>query len=177
MPSLPACSIGKMIEPLLARLLFSTRWLLAPFYLLLAVGLLALLGKAGFHAFTLMRSFADLSEADVILGALALVDLTLTASLVVIVIVSGYVNFVARVDSQHLPDWPSWMGRIDFSELKLKVMASIVAIAAIKLLESFMDVGHASDRDLWAQCGLLLVLVFAGFLMALGDWLGQAQKH
>ena len=88
------------------------------------------------------------TEEEVILGALGIVDLTLTASLVVLVIFSGYANFVSRVDTAAHPGWPHWMANIDFSELKLRLMASIVAISAIKLLETYMNIENETDRQL-----------------------------
>jgi uncharacterized protein (TIGR00645 family) len=163
-----------MIERALERLLFASRWLLVPFYVGLIVGLVVLLAKAGQHAYQLLHDLFDLTEPNAILGVLAIVDLTLTASLLVIVIFSGYVNFVSRIEADEHKDWPQWMASIDFSELKLKLMASIVAISAIKLLEAYMDVSHVSDRDLIAQAGLLLVLVVAALLLAIADRLGHA---
>ena len=107
------------------------------------------------------------------LGVLGIVDLTLTASLVVIVIFSGYGNFVARLDPDQHRDWPQWMAEIDFSELKLKLMASIVAIAAIKLLEAYMDIGHEPDRDLYWLTGILLVFVASALFLGIADRLGH----
>ena len=106
------------------------------------------------RVYDLATHFLALSEEQVLLAALGVVDLTLSASLIVIVILSGYANFVARVDIEAHEDWPRWIAEIDFSELKLKLMASIVAITAIKLLEAFMDVGSVSDRDLAWQTGV-----------------------
>jgi uncharacterized protein (TIGR00645 family) len=164
-----------MIERVLERVLFASRWLLTPFYFALALGLLALLGKAAQRVWDLGAGFANLTEAGVILGVLAIVDLTLTASLIVIVIFSGYVNFVSRIDASKHQDWPQWMASIDFSELKLKLMSSIVAISAIKLLESYMEVGHESDRDLYFLTGIHLTFVASTLILALADWLGHAK--
>jgi uncharacterized protein (TIGR00645 family) len=164
-----------MIERVLERVLFASRWLLTPFYFALALGLLALLGKAGQRVWDLGAGFANLTEAGVILGVLAIVDLTLTASLIVIVIFSGYVNFVSRIDASEHQDWPQWMASIDFSELKLKLMSSIVAISAIKLLESYMEVDHESDRDLYFLTGIHLTFVVSTLILALADRLGHAK--
>ena len=164
-----------MIERVLERVLFASRWLLAPFYFALALGLLLLLGKAGQRVYDLGVGFPGLTEAGVMLGMLAIVDLTLTASLIVIVIFSGYVNFVSRIDASEHKDWPQWMASIDFSELKLKLMSSIVAISAIKLLESFMEVGHESDRDLYFLTGIHLTFVVSTLALALSDRLGHAE--
>ena len=98
---------------------------------------------------------------------------TLTASLIVIVIFSGYVNFVSRVDASEHKDWPQWMASIDFSELKLKLMSSIVAISAIKLLEFFMEIGHESDRDLSIPHRIHPTFVVLTLALALSDRLGH----
>jgi uncharacterized protein (TIGR00645 family) len=163
-----------MIERVLERVLFASRWLLAPFYFALALGLLALMAKACQRVYEFGVGFANLSEAGVILGVLAIVDLTLTASLIVIVIFSGYVNFVSRIDIDDHKDWPQWMASIDFNELKLKLMSSIVAISGIKLLESFMEVEHESDRDLYFLVGIHLTFVASTLFLALADWFGHS---
>ena len=162
-----------IIERAIERLLFGSRWLLAPFYIALTIGLLELLVKTGERVYDLVKGFVGLSESGMILGVLSLVDLTLTASLVVIVIFSGYVNFVSRIDASEHRDWPQWMANIDFSELKLKVMASIVAISAIKLLEAYMDINQESDRDLWFLAGMHLTFVVSALLLALADRVGH----
>jgi uncharacterized protein (TIGR00645 family) len=162
-----------MIEQIVERVLFASRWLLAPFYFALAAGLALLLAKVMQRVYDLVIGFTGLTEAGVMLGILAIVDLTLTASLIVIVIFSGYVNFVSRIDAADHKDWPQWMASIDFAELKLKLMSSIVAISAIKLLESFMEVGHESDRDLYFLTGIHLTFVVSTLVLALSDRLGH----
>jgi uncharacterized protein (TIGR00645 family) len=166
-----------MIIRVLERVLFASRWLLAPFYFALALGLLALLGKVGLRVYGLAVGFQSLNEAGVMLGVLAVVDLTLTGSLIVIVIISGYVNFVSRIDSGEHRDWPDWIEGVDFSELKLKLMTSIVAITAIRLLESFMEVGQESDRDLYFLIGIHLTFVVSTLMLALSDRLGHLKAN
>jgi uncharacterized protein (TIGR00645 family) len=158
------------------KLLFASRWLLAPFYLALVVTLLALLAKVGVHVYDLTIHFLTLSEDQVLLGALGVVDLTLSGSLIVIVILSGYVNFIAPVDIEMHKDWPRWFAKIDFSELKPKLMASIVAITAIKLLEGYMNVGSISDRDLGWQTGIHIAFVVTALLLALAEWIGGDKR-
>jgi uncharacterized protein (TIGR00645 family) len=162
-----------MIERVLVRILFASRWLLIPFYFALALGLLVLVGKVGQRIYDLGAGFQGFNEAGIMLGVLAIVDLTLTASLIVIVIFSGYVNFVSRIDASEHTDWPQWMASIDFSELKLKLMSSIVAISAIKLLEAFMELEHESDRDLYFLTGIHLTFVISTLILALSDRLGH----
>jgi uncharacterized protein (TIGR00645 family) len=158
------------------KLLFASRWLLAPFYLALVVTLLALLAKVGVHVYDLTIHFLTLSGDQVLLGALGVVDLTLSGSLIVIVMLSGYVNFIAPVDIEMHKDWPRWFAKIDFSELKLKLMASIVAITAIKLLEGYMNVGSISDRDLAWQTGIHIAFVVTALLLALAERIGGDKR-
>jgi len=162
-----------VIKSSFEKILFASRWLLTPFYVALVFALAALLAKVGVRVYDLATGFAGLGEEDVLLAALGIVDLTLSASLIVIVILSGYANFVARVDVEAHADWPRWIAEVDFSELKLKLMASIVAISAVKLLEAFMDVEHQSDRDLGWQTGVLATFVVSAVLLALADRIGR----
>ena len=113
----------------------------------------ALLGKVAIRTYDLTVQFMTESEEDAILGALGIVDLTLTASLVVLVIFSGYANFISRIDVDAHPGWPRWMAEIDFGELKLKLTGSIVAISMIKLLEVYMNIDHETDRQLGVAGG------------------------
>ena len=156
------------------RLLFACRWLLAPFYVALVVALIALLVKVALRAYNLALQIQTLSEDDVLLGALGIVDLTLSACLVVLVVFSTYSNFVARVEPSHHEDWPSWMAGIDFGELKLKLIASITAISGIKMLELFMNVEHESNRDLAWQAGIFGGFVGAALLLAISEAVARA---
>ena len=165
-----------MIKNAVERFLFASRYLLAPLYLALAVSLVALLGKAGLHLYELLTQLPTLNDEAVLLSELAIVDLTLTASLVVIVFLSGYTNFVAPVVMRENDGRPHWFAEIDFSELKRKLMASIVAISAIKLLEGFMDVAHEPDRNLYWLVGIHLTFVVSTLLLALADRFGDRAR-
>ena len=158
-----------MIRDALERILFVSRFLLAPLYLALAISLVAILFKAGVHLYELLSQLPNLADEDVLLSELAIVDLTLTASLVVIVFLSGYTNFVAPVVMRKDDGRPHWIAEIDFTELKLKLMASIVAISAIKLLEGFMNVEKEPDRQLYWLAGLHLTFVVSTLILAISD--------
>jgi uncharacterized protein (TIGR00645 family) len=162
-----------MIKDAIERVLFASRFLLTPLYLALALSLIALLGKAGVHLYQLITQLPSLDDEGVLLTELGIVDMTLTASLVVIVFLSGYTNFISPVASRPNDGRPHWIAEIDFSELKLKLMGSIVAISAIKLLEGFMDVAHQSDRELWWLTGIHLTFVVSAVLLAVADRLGH----
>lgn len=154
--------------------IFASRWLLAPIYLGLAASLFVLLFiflKELLHLFVHM---ATSTEIDVILGLLALVDMALTGSLLIIVIFSGYENFVSKIDHAAHTDWPDWMGTIDFTALKLKLLGSIVAISAIQLLKEFMSLKTITDGDerkLYWLVVIHLVFVCSSVLLALSDWI------
>lgn len=161
-----------MIQDAFERLLFAARFLLAPLYLALAISLVALLAKASMHLYELLTQLPTLNDEQVLLSELAIVDLTLTASLVVIVFLSGYTNFVSPVIMRKDDGRPHWMAQIDFGELKLKLMASIVAISAIKLLEAFMNIEHQSDRELYWLVGIHLTFVVSTIVLALAERFG-----
>lgn len=158
-----------MLERIFERALFACRWLLAPFYAALGVGIVVLLVKLIQELGHFVAHAWESGEAQTILGVLTLVDLSFTASLLIIVMFSGYENFVSKFDHANHEDWPEWMGTIDFTGLKLKLMSSIVAISAIQLLKAFMDVKGNSDRELSWLVGIHMVFVVSGILMALTD--------
>lgn len=169
---------SEMTEAVLETLVFASRWLLAPFYLGLAASLVVLLIKfigelwhIASHAFTS-------TESEVILGVLALVDLTLTGSLIIIVVLSGYENFVSRINHTGHKDWPEWMGTIDFGALKLKLLSSIVAISAIQLLKQFMSIKDVGERDIFWLVVIHVVFVVSSVLLALSDRIaGHSGNH
>jgi len=164
---------SRAIERTLERGLFASRWLMAPFYVGLVIGLLVLLAKFAQELLHFVEGVFVATESQVILGVLSLIDLSLTANLVLLVIFSGYENFVSRMDLADHSERPEWMGKIDFSGLKLKLIASIVAISAIQLLKAFMDIGAASDRDLMWMTIVHGVFVASGILLALSDWVSD----
>ncbi|MBC8130727.1 MAG: TIGR00645 family protein [Rhizobiaceae bacterium] len=157
-------------EKQIERVIFLSRWLLAPFYL----GLLIAAAMLLFHFLVELVHFVGQSftatETEMILGILTLVDLTLICSLVLIVVFSGYENFVSRIDPAENPGWPEWMSKIDFVGLKQKLMGSIVAISAVQLLKAYMNLGDVIDwqRLAWLA-GIHLCFVVSALLLALTD--------
>src|SRR5512143_2623031 len=170
----------KAIENLLEVLMFNSRWLLAPFYLGLVGGIALLLVKFGQEFFHILPHAIEMSEGDFILAILTLVDLSLVASLLLIIIFSGYENFVSKIDTAGHEDRPEWMGKVDFSGLKIKVIASIVAISAIELLKAFVHMGFDTganegwmttnaDKVLAWKVVIHVTLVLSGVLCARMD--------
>jgi uncharacterized protein (TIGR00645 family) len=167
----------KSLERALETFLFASRWLLAPFYVGLVACLVFLLYKAGQEILHFATIVPTAKESEVILGVLALIDLTFTGSLIVIVIFSGYENFVSKIDIAQHKDWPDWMGKIDFTGLKLKLLSSIVAISGIQLLKAFMDLKNLTDRELIWYVVIHMVFVVSGILLAWTDKLSGEAKH
>jgi uncharacterized protein (TIGR00645 family) len=165
-------------EYVLETIIFASRWLLAPFYLGLAISIVVLLIKFLFELAHIAAHAFTASESEVILGVLSLVDLALTGSLLIIVIFSGYENFVSKIDHSGHRDWPEWMGTIDFGALKLKLLSSIVAISAIQLLKQFMALDKVTDRELMWLVVIHVVFVVSSVLLALSDRLaGHSNSH
>ena len=158
-----------MIEHTLERLIFASRWIMAPFYLGLVVSLGMLLVKFMQELIHVAPGVFSMSESAVILAILTLIDLSLAGNLLLMVIFAGYENFVSKIDTGDHEDRPDWMGKVDFSGLKLKLIASIVAISGIQLLRTFMDVQNTSDRDLQWMLIIHVTFVISGVLLALMD--------
>jgi uncharacterized protein (TIGR00645 family) len=166
----------KRIEHTLERGLFASRWLMAPFYVGLVGALMVLL--YGFMA-ELLHFIVNISEITpdkAVLGVLSLIDLSLAGNLLLIVIFSGYENFVSKFDVGDHEDRPEWQGTVDFSALKLKLVASIVAISGIHLLKVFMNVDEISDREIMWMVIIHLVFIVSGVLLALMDKIAVSSK-
>ena len=171
------------LEARFEKFLFASRWLMAPMYLGLVVALGMLLVVFTKEIFYYLPQIMDMKGEDVILVVLTLIDLTLAANLLLIVLFSGYENFVSKFDFDTGADRPGWMGTVDFSGLKMKLIASIVAISAIDLLKWFMGIEEFADAEEMNQKFFWLVVVHltfvvSGVLMALMDWLtSRSDKH
>ena len=166
-----------MLERWIEKAIFASRWLLAPLYLALAIGLFGVLIKVGQSLFHTLPHILEADESRVILDMLSLIDLALTGSLIVIVIFSGYENFVSRIDPGGHQDWPEWMTKISFNGLKLKLMSSIVAISAVQLLRAFLDINNQTVHTLAWSVGIHLTFVVSAILLALMDRVSGADNH
>ena len=171
----------KKLETRFEHFLFVSRWLMAPVYLGLVLAMLVLLVKFGEDVYKLFTELATASEGTVITGVLSLVDVALVMNLLIIIVFSGYENFVSRMDDLHdHEDRPDWMGHIGFSDLKIKLIGSMVAISGIELLKAFMHVSqgdaHApTDPHLIWMVVIHVTFLFSGLFYAVMDRLGG--KH
>ena len=165
-----------IIEKFIEKGLFASRWLMAPFYIGLAIALGVLLFSFMQELFHFIGLLPNITQNEVILGALSLIDLSLAGNLLLIVIFSGYENFVSKLDIGDHKDEPEWMGTVDFSTLKLKLVASIVAISGIHLLKVFMDVHKTSFEQIYWMIILHIVFIISGVLLALMDLISTKAK-
>jgi uncharacterized protein (TIGR00645 family) len=158
-------------------IIFNSRWLIAPFLVGLIIGLAALALKFLIKLFEFVMLIPASPPADVIVGILTLVDLTLIANLIVIVICSSYENFLTQIDSAKHPDWPDGLMNIGFSGLKQKLLGSIAAIAAVNVLEWFMDIDrHADNTKLAWVVGILLAFAVSMLILAIADRLSHLNE-
>jgi uncharacterized protein (TIGR00645 family) len=165
----------RKFELLIENVIFQSRWLLAPFYLGLALCLLLLLFHFGVQVFEFVVKIPKASETDVVLGILSLIDVVFTANLVLIVIMSGYENFVSRIEAgDH--DRPDWMTKVDFGGLKHKLMTSIVAISAIQLLRAFMNIDQYDNTKLGWLAGIHVVFLTSMLVVALADRVSGGER-
>jgi len=166
-----------MMERTIERLLFASRWILAPVYLGLSLALVVLAVKFFQEVWHITTTVMVGSEADLVLTLLAMIDLVLVGSLIVMVMFSGYENFVSRIDTDDDGEKLGWLGKLDAGTLKLKVAASIVAISSIHLLQKFMDVEKIeNDKLLWYVI-IHLTFVISALLMGVLDRLAFASHR
>ena len=164
------------MERFLENAMYASRWLLAPVYFGLSLGLIALTIKFFQEIFHILPHIFSVSESDMILTLLSLVDMTLGGGLLVMVMFSGYENFVSQLDINEGKEKLSWLGKMDATSLKNKVAASIVAISSIHLLRVFMDAKNVPDNKLMWYVIIHLTFVLSAFVMGYLDRLTKV-KH
>ncbi len=169
----------KNAEAVLESLVFRSRWLLAPFFIGLIIAIVALLLKFGKELLALSLGIFTQSGQDVIISILTLVDTALIASLLLIIAFSGYENFVSKIGTGEHEDRPAWMGKVGFSDLKIKLIGAIVAISAVELLKGFINVEQFTNVQLAWKVGIHLTFVVSGVLFAVSDRIteGKGEAH
>lgn len=161
----------KNFDLVLESIIFRSRWLLAPFFIGLIFAIISLLVKFSKELVLLVLNILHLSGDQAIISILTLVDTTLIASLLLIIIFSGYENFVSKIAFGEHEDRPVWMGKVGFSDLKLKLIGAIVAISAVELLKAFINVHQLTNIQLSWKLGIHLAFVLSGVLFALTDYI------
>jgi uncharacterized protein (TIGR00645 family) len=169
--------VASKLEEVTEKLLFASRWILAPIFLGLSLALIALGFKFFQEAWHVFNHLIEMGEQDLVLTVLAMIDIVLVGSLIIMVMFSGYENFVSTIDAKGT-DSLSWLGKLDAGTLKLKVAASIVAISSIHLLSVFMKVdkdAYSNDQIMWFVI-LHLTFVVSAVLLGVLDKMAFA-KH
>ena len=165
------------LEDFLERLIFASRWLLAPIYIVLCLSLLFITVKVIQETVNYFPVMLVQDVKGIMLFVLHIVDLVLVGNLVLMIIFAGYENFVSKIHiAEESEDRPTWMGTVDFSELKLKLVASIVTISGINLLAAFMDLSQISDREIFWMVVVHIVFILSGVLLALMDLVTSKSK-
>lgn len=156
--------------------IFSSRWLLAPFYLGLIVAMFLLMYSFLKELIEFVPMLPHAKPGLVITTVLALVDMVMVANLVLLIIFAGYENFISKIDTRGHEDRPDWMGFVTFSDLKIKLMGTIVAISGIDLLKTFINVKYYTDAEIGWRLTLHIAFVVSGVLFALMDRLAGHER-
>ncbi len=164
------------MEKIIERLMYSSRWLMAPIYLGLSLILVALGIKFFQELFHILPNILTTMEADLILTTLSLIDISLVGGLIVMVMFSGYENFVSRLDVDENEEKLGWLGKLDAGSLKNKVAASIVAISSIHLLKVFMNTENIPNDKIKWYLLIHITFVLSAFAMGYLDKLTR-DKH
>ena len=161
-------------EIFLEKIIFNSRWILAIFYAGLVLSLLILSVKFLQELIHFVNIFWAAEDSKFITGILGLVDKTLLANLLILVIFSGYENFVSVIGvAKETEDRPGWMGSVDFAGLKIKLIGSIIALSGINLLSAFLEIETANKEDLAWMIGVHFTFVVTGFLYAYSEKLNH----
>ena len=167
----------KNIENTLESSMFASRWFMAPVYVVLSLSLAIIMLKVVQEFTHNISAFYGMDIRNLLLFVLHIIDMALIGNLVLMILFAGYENFVSKIGAaEGSEDKPSWMGKVDFSGLKLKLISSIVAISGINLLEAFMSLKDHTDREIKWQIIIHLVFIASGVLLALMDWIASKTK-
>ena len=170
------------LEDIIEKSIFASRWLLAPVYLVLSISLAFVAIKVIQEFVHILPNVIDTNLKGMMLFLLHIVDLALVGNLILMIIFAGYENFVSKISiAESSEDKPSWMGKVDFSELKLKLIASIVAISGINLLEAFMDIDYilkeGGEDKLYWMILIHVVFIGSGVFLAVMDFVASKSHH
>tara|TARA_B100000579_G_C22642708_1_gene762249 strand:+ start:227 stop:754 length:528 start_codon:yes stop_codon:yes gene_type:complete len=169
----------RSIETFLESLIYASRWLLAPIYVVLCLCLALIALTTLQHFIEYAPGLMTMKLKEVLLFVLQVVDLALIANLVVMIIFSGYENFISKIDvAKGDRDRPEWMGSVDFSDLKIKLVASILAISGIGLLEAFLKIAgsgqmEVSETEIKWMVVIHVIFIISGLLLALMDYVSH----
>ncbi len=175
--------MNRLIKPM-EVFIFWSRWLQAPLYLGLIVA-------QGVYVFQFMHELAHLvtkagtlTESEIMLIVLGLIDVVMIANLLIMVIIGGYETFVSRLDLEGHPDQPEWLSHVNAGVLKVKLAIALISISSIHLLRTFINAAHVEDRVIVAQVAIHIAFLFSAIAIAYTDKVmmqtlaaGQSSQH
>ena len=166
--------MSRSAERTVETLLLGSRWLLVPLYLVLSLILFVFAAKAVQEFWHLANHVFELTESQIVLATLSIIDMTLVASLIVMVALSGYETFVSRFDTVNEMEKPSWLGKLDPGTVKIKLAVSIVSISAIHLLKTYLSVENLSNERILTLTAVHLAFVGSALMLA---WVDKVAAH
>ncbi len=170
------------LQRTLGRFIFFSRWLQAPLYF----GLIVAQGVYVFHflveLFHLIEKASNISETEIMLIVLGLIDVVMIANLLIMVIVGGYETFVSRLNLQSHPDQPEWLSHVNAGVLKVKLAMALIGISSVHLLKTFINAEKMAVNVIIAQVGIHLTFVVSALILAYVDKMtsggpGKAKGH
>jgi uncharacterized protein (TIGR00645 family) len=164
----------KQIQGILPRIIFLSRWLQVPLYigLIFAQGLYAY--RFILEVYDLIVHGAGRPETEVMISVLGLIDIVMISNLLIMVIVGGYETFVSRLNLEGHPDRPEWLDQANASTLKIKLALSLITIASIHLLETFINADQQSDHAIMWQVIIYIAFVVSAVVMA---WIDRMSHY
>ncbi|MGC4098092.1 MAG: TIGR00645 family protein [Nitrospira sp.] len=169
-------SASNHVEALFESIVFSSRWIQAPLYAGLIVAELLYAYKFLVELWEMVFHINKMEETAFMLGVLGLIDVTMVANLLTMVVIGGYATFVSKLDLEHHPDRPDWLTHVDPGTIKIKLAASLIGISSIHLLKGFVDVANENPEHLKWKIFIHMTFLASAILLAWTDKIMQKDK-
>lgn len=167
----------KMLEKILERIIYSSRWIQAPVYVGLIIGTLMFSLKFFIELYHMIETFGINDEKTLMIAILTLIDVTMVINLLVVVIIGGYWTFVNKIEIIKEEERPDWLKKINASSLKIKLIVSLVSISGVDLLKSFINIQNVSTEKAILQIAIHLTFILSAVLLALSDKILEKTQH
>ncbi|MFY4730662.1 TIGR00645 family protein [Nitrospira sp. BLG_2] len=175
-PLKPSHSASNQVEAFFESIVFASRWIQAPLYAGLIVAELLYAYKFLIELWEMVTHIHKMEETVFMLGVLGLIDVTMVANLLTMVVIGGYATFVSKLDLEHHPDRPDWLTHVDPGTIKIKLAASLIGISSIHLLKGFVDVANENPEHLKWKIFIHMTFLASAILLAWTDKIMQKDK-
>lgn len=176
LPASQAYAANNLIEKVLETVVFASRWIQAPLYAGLIVAELLYAYKFLVELWEMASHIQQLEETKFMLGVLGLIDVTMVANLLTMVVIGGYATFVSKLDLETHPDRPDWLTHVDPGTIKIKLAASLIGISSIHLLKSFVDIANEDTEHVKWKIFIHMTFLGSAILLAWTDKIMQKEK-